>query len=430
MPRALILYHFFHPDDVVSSRHFSDLASGLAERGWDVVAKPCNRGCRDQNRKYARFDLARNVTIRRVWRPRFPQSGTVGRFVNALWMISAWTFSLTRFRAPDVLIIGTDPILSVLVAIPWKLFRPKTKIIHWCFDLYPEAAIAAGALQANSAAVKWLQRLLTYAYRCCDLLLDIGPCMQELLSAYSAPTRTLTITPWALAEPSRELSVDARERKLVFGHAAFGLLYSGNFGRAHSYDEILELARAVRGKSIQFAFSVRGNRAEELRRAVSDQDQNIGFVPFAEETRLEARLSVADIHIVSLREEWTGSVVPSKFFGALAAGRPVLFVGSPRSSVARWIIEHRVGWVLHRENQSEIVKQLCRLSEHPQELRELFRHCHTVYQKYFSRTKVLDALADELCSIMAEPKREFSPTRIESVAHMQHATDSEVARLD
>jgi hypothetical protein len=47
-----------------------------------------------------------------------------------------------------------------------------------------------------------------------------------------------------------------------------------------------------------------------------------------------------------LRKEWTGTVVPSKFFGALAIGQPVLFVGSRESSVARIIEEHGVGWLI------------------------------------------------------------------------------------
>lgn len=163
----------------------------------------------------------------------------------------------------------------------------------------------------------------------------------------------------------------------------------------------------MRGTSIKFAFSVRGNRTEELRRAVSGQDENISFVAFADESRLEARLSAADIHIVSLREEWTGAVVPSKFFGALAAGRPVLFAGSSRSSVARWIREYRVGWVLNNESQSEVAAELCRLAEQPEELCRLFGHCHTIYQNHFSRNRVIDGFEQELRAIIPDRPTRF-----------------------
>ena len=77
-------------------------------------------------------------------------------------------------------------------------------------------------------------------------------------------------------------------------------------------------------------------------------------MPFAfKQSDLEVRLSAADIHVVTLRDEWTGTVVPSKFFGALAVGRPVLFAGSPKSAVARWIVKHRVGWVLTESSMPE-----------------------------------------------------------------------------
>ena len=74
------------------------------------------------------------------------------------------------------------------------------------------------------------------------------------------------------------------------------------------------------------------------------------FAGFAPESELEKRLAAADIHLVSLRPEWTGVVVPSKFFGSLAAGRPVVFAGGPDSAIARWIHEFGVGWVLTTDN--------------------------------------------------------------------------------
>jgi colanic acid biosynthesis glycosyl transferase WcaI len=400
MPRALVLYHFFHPDDVVSSRHFSDMAAGLAERGWQVIARPSNRSCRDESRNYMRSETARNIRIERVWRPRFRQARALGRLLNAVWMLAAWSLATFRTNAPDLLVVGTDPILSVFVAIPWKLIRPRTKIVHWCFDLYPEAAIADGKLAGSGALAALLRTLFRTAYGRCDAIVDIGPCMRKLLAGYGSAARLFTITPWALSEPGVELRPDTLERNAIFGDAKLTLMYSGNFGRAHSFEEILALSRAVRKESIAFAFSVRGNRTAELQASVSEEDRNISFVPFAEEQCLEARLSAADIHIVTLRQEWTGSVVPSKFFGALAAGRPVLFVGSQDSSVARWIETHRVGWVLDRSNQSETVAELRRLAENPEELPALFAHCHRVYQEHFSRTHVLDRLERELRNLI------------------------------
>src|SRR5439155_22933525 len=153
---------------------------------------------------------------------------------------------------------------------------------------------------------------------------------------YRPGKKQVTLVPWALVEPASPPKPDPATRRELFGDAALTLLYSGNFGRAHSYDEFLALARALRGDPLSICFAVRGNRADELRREVRADDANIRFAGFAPESELETRLGAADIHLVSLRPEWTGIVVPSKFFGSLASGRPVIFAGDPKSALARW----------------------------------------------------------------------------------------------
>src|SRR5690606_25618685 len=95
--------------------------------------------------------------------------------------------------------------------------------------------------------------------------------------------------------------------------------------------------RRLRHEQTSFCFAGRGPKLSAVQAAVTLADRNIRFAGFADERRLSARLTAADIHLVALRENWTGTVVPSKFFGALAAGRPVLFAGSADSAIARWI---------------------------------------------------------------------------------------------
>src|SRR5947207_3385526 len=307
MYRALIFYHYFYPDDVVSSAHISELADGLARRGWDVTAMPCNRGCRDESRSYPAEEKWNGIQIRRVWRPRIAQASAAGRLVNALWMIVRWSLeALAPGKAPDVLIVGTDPILSVLVARFWKLARPKTRVVHWCFDLYPEAAGADGILRPQGRIYQFLQGLLGPAYKSCDLIADIGSCMRERLARYESLAKPATLTPWALSEPESPIEVAAEERAELFGDARLGLIYSGNFGRAHAYEEILQLGRLLREHNIKLVFSVRGNRERALRDAVREDDTNVSFCGFASADQLERRLSAADIHVVSLRPEWTG----------------------------------------------------------------------------------------------------------------------------
>ena len=86
MPSALILYHYFHPDDVVSAQIMTGLALGLHDRGWSVGAKPSNRSCHDEFRTYPDRETWKGILISRVIRPKFRQSSAIGRLFNAIFM--------------------------------------------------------------------------------------------------------------------------------------------------------------------------------------------------------------------------------------------------------------------------------------------------------------------------------------------------------
>ena len=315
-------------------------------------------------------------------------------------MILAWSFAALRY-SPDVVIVGTDPVFGVLASIPWKWFRPKTRIFHWCFDLHPEAAIATGMFTSNHPLVRLLRPLLRKAYRNCNLVGSIGPCMTRRLREYDQELPIDIFTPWALSEPSSVIPSDPIERSTVFGQAGLTLMYSGSFGQAHSFEAILALARELRNQDdIRFAFSVRGNRAQALRDAVTAEDTNISFVEFAPQDRLEQRLSAADIHIVSLRPEYAGTVVPSKFQGALAAGRPILYAGPFDSAVAQWIDEFGLGWTVSEGNILEIAGKLVQFKEHSELRCALNEKCFRTYQDRFSRSAIITHLEGSLGGLL------------------------------
>jgi hypothetical protein len=256
-------------------------------------------------------------------------------------------------------------------------------------------------LREDAWSTRILQRWLRRAYAACDLVADLGDCMRQRLARYGAACRKVTLVPWALSEPSVAEPSDPGTQRELFGDSRLGLLYSGNFGRAHAFADFLDLARCLRGTGVHFCFGVRGNRAEELRAAIGPEDANISLAGFAPEAALAQRLAAADIHLVSLRPEWTGVVVPSKFFGSLAAGRPVIFAGGRDSAIARWIGEHRVGWVLDASSRDVIAAELRELALAPARLAEMQQHCHGVYQKHFSRQRVMRGWDREMRDVLA-----------------------------
>ncbi len=405
-PSVAVLYHYMHPDDVVSARHFDGLCLGLVERGWNVEAVPCNRGCRDESPRFPLREEWRGIRFHRAWRPPFRQATHVGRAANSACMLSAWSARAVgrRNRRPDVLLIGTDPPFGLAAAIPWKALHPRVAVAHWAFDLHPESLFAEGLLRERRLPGRLLSALMRAAYARCDLVADLGPCMRERLAAAGVRARQVTLVPWALVEPELPPSPDPSVRAELFGGARLGLLYSGSFSRAHAFGDILGLARALRGDGVHFCFAVRGNGVDELRAALRPDDANVSLAGFAPESELRVRLPAADVHLASLDIGWTGIMVPSKFFGSLACGRPVVFAGPGDASIARWVRELGTGWVLDAKSQGEVAAALRRLANAPEELRTLQARCHAAYQDRFSRRRTLDGWDAALRALLRRPK--------------------------
>lgn len=403
--KIYVLYHFYKPDSVVSAVHFSDLCEGLRDRGWDVTILTSNRYCRKKGSISPRQETIDGVQVERSWRPGLSQSSNILRMVNSLWIQAAWVLRLRKLPKPDAIIVGTDPQFSQFMLPSLRRVADDAKILFWSFDMYPEAVQAEApnklVLGIANMIARWTPRL----YRPVDVMVDIGHCMRGLLRKYKHSAREETLVPWALSEPEFGVPVNAEVRRSMFGDdVKLGVLYSGTMGMAHEYENFLALARTLRNTApgVVFAFSSTGNRMDQFLAELTAEDTNIRILPFASLEELADRLNAADIHLLSLRDNWAGIVVPSKFFGSLAAGKPLLYSGSADSCIGRWINRYDLGLLLNKDSIQEAAEKLISYSLEPRALEDWKESAYRVYHERFSRKIVLDGwdelLEDELGS--------------------------------
>jgi glycosyltransferase involved in cell wall biosynthesis len=397
VPRLLLAYHFFHPDEVVSARIFSDFALEQQRRGWEVSVVTSNRSCFDPSSWFDSFESWNGVAIHRVFRPPWTQARPLQRLANSGWMMAAWLARIAQLGPFDAIVVGSDPAFSPALGRGLRLLQPRAALVHWCFDLYPEAIAAEKSDGDGDAAINLLmpaaRQLMKWGYGAYDALVDIGPRMQERLAAYGTGAMQRTLVPWALGEPPGVAVADPNVRAALYPRAKLALLYSGTMGRAHDHRAFLALARACRARSgddVTFCFSSRGNRQDELAAAVTAADTNVTLIPFAEEVALQPRLAAADLHLVSLQPEWAGIVVPSKFFGSLAVGRPLLYAGPGDSEIARWIGQYDLGLTLDGGALAPVVDRLHALTRQPDDLARWQGNAFAVYQREFSKKVIND----------------------------------------
>ena len=144
--------------------------------------------------------------------------------------------------------------------------------------------------------------------------------------------------------------------------------YSGNLGVSHYFEDILAVAEEiVTFDGIRFVFIGGGVRLREVERSVvSKRLTNVILLPYQKESSLAMSLSAGDVHYVSLRPGFEGLVVPSKAYGIMAAGRPIIYQGAENGEIARMVTREGIGHVIppgDREGLRDCILSLYRNRE-------------------------------------------------------------------
>ena len=168
--------------------------------------------------------------------------------------------------------------------------------------------------------------------------------------------------------------------------------YSGNLGRAHEFETLLEAA-GLCGSDPDIAFLMIGGGAgmTALQRAVASRGLgNFRFLPLQPRESLGDTMAAADLHWLSLLPALEGLIVPSKLYGILAAGRPVLFIGDPDGEVARVIGPARAGLSVSIGQPAELAGQIAHLKSDPILREQMGENAHRLYREKYTGQRALD----------------------------------------
>lgn len=375
--KIFIIYHYLYPDEVVSSLHMTQLSIGLANNGYNVHTLSSNRSCRDPGQSFNRHEKKWNVNFNRIWRPDFKQSSFFGRIANSIFIQTNWLifFIIDKIKTkdyPNFIILGTDPIFLFLLILPLKLIFPKTKFILWSFDLYPEAFIAKKNIK-NLIYLKPILQITNFAYSKFNYIVDIGYCMRKRIMKYNNKNNFHTIVPWSVFE------IENTKKSLI--PKEISILYSGNLGEAHDIKNLLNFIELLgHKKDLKFFFNVSNEQRILLSKHINFK--NIKNINFLNKTNdYITRLQKFDIHLVTLKKNWEGIVVPSKFFSSLSLAKPILYIGPTSSSIYKYIKNYDLGWAINIEN---INNDLFHFSDEYNNLKLINRKSRNCIDKYKS----------------------------------------------
>ena len=345
--RILLLNQFFWPDSAATSQLLTDLARGLSARGHEVYSISAEGG-------YALEDVSDPppVKMHRVSATRFAR-GRLGRVLSyGSFFASCLLHGLTA-RRPDLVITLTTPPLLSLIGSAIQFCR-RSKHFIWEMDVYPDVAVDLQYFKAGGLLDRVTGLLADFSRRRSDGILALGPCMRDRLVTRGIPAAKIHIAEnWADGSLIQPLPRNPGDERLT-------ILYSGNLGLAHDVDTIFSAMKELKNDHrFRFVFAGGGPLRRELEQSCRfEAIPSAEFKPYSPKVSLGESLGAGDIGLVTQRTACLGSVVPSKVYGLLAAGRPILYIGPAASTVAGLIERHRCGWQVDCGNSMGLAELL------------------------------------------------------------------------
>jgi glycosyltransferase involved in cell wall biosynthesis len=314
-------------------------------------------------------------------------------------LAAAW--SLWRLtRRNDIVVAKTDPpLLSVMAAIIARL--KGARLINWLQDIFPEVAEALNiGGRAGKLCFRFLRAPRNWSLRAASCNVVVGARMAEhLILQGISPTKIRVIPNWAdgeLVTPLAAAQNELRKRWSLNEH--FVVAYAGNLGRSHEVTTIIEAMtllneRAVAStgtdvnRRISFVFVGGGAQFATLQREASRRElTNVQFHPYQPREHLREALGVADLHLVSLIPECEGLIVPSKFYGIAAAGRPALLIGAADGEIARLVNETGCGFVVTPGDHPELVDRIRELAQDRELCARMGERARKAFEKHWDRS--------------------------------------------
>ena len=361
MAKILVVQQYFYPDISAVSQLLSDLLKLTSEISENDITVLCGNNVRNFEKEFSSAkDYPKNVGKVKIIRLKTVLSkGKVfihRIFEYILFFCDVFFFLIRNKKQYDIYItMTTPPLIGFIVTL--ALGRIRRPLIVYVEDLYPELLFDMGYIK-KYWIIKKLRFFNEIIFKNAEKIITLGPYMtKKLQNNYNIDLNKVTeISNWT---DGIEYTPPERKDK-------FTLLYSGNLGLAHDFKLFPLLLEKIEEEDIEikFCFVGGGRQFNWVKSLFEKTSLDYSFKNYTDRETHNNVLALADMFIISQKVETVGDILPSKFYSYIAAGRPMLYLGTEKSEIGSFISERQVGCILEIEDDiSGIVEYITKLVE-------------------------------------------------------------------
>jgi colanic acid biosynthesis glycosyl transferase WcaI len=342
-PRLLVFNQYYWPGIEATARLLADLCEGLAE-DYDVTV--VTGLLRDIDAPPG-ITTRNGVRIVRVRSSAFDRRRLLSRALNYLtYLVQSLRIGLKQKRPAVVLCMTDPPVIANVAGAVAKRFGAPLVVVSQ--DVFPEVAVELGRLD-NPLILKVLETAVSAYLKRADRVVAIGETMAKRLEQKGARADRLRVIPnWVDA---KALAPVERDNEWARAHGLtdkFVVMHSGNVGHAQNLDSLVRAATFLRDlEDLVVVIIGSGARHHEILGLAHVLDvERVRFMEYQPRELLASALSTGDIHFVGLAPGLAGYVVPSRLYGVLSAGRPVIVAADDESETATLVRRIECGVVV------------------------------------------------------------------------------------
>ena len=358
--KVLFLCQHFYPEMVSTGLHMTELTTKMVELDSAIEINVfCAEPSKEEYFQYQfkKKDTYKNVKINRVSNWGKQHSSILYRLLFSVgFFLKAVIYTIYTNKSYDLIVCTTNPpFLSVVPYFIKKIFNKSFVLI--VYDIYPDIAVKLEVIKRNGIIANLLSWLNRKIYNSADRIIVIGEDMSALVKRrmmIKDHSKMELIHNWSDKDSVKPIEFEKNE--FIKKYKLQGkkiLMYSGNMGRTHNIEPILEAALALKyHKDIVFVFIGSGAKKNDVTHFIKENNLiNILQLPYQPIEFISHSISAAQLAFVCLEKEFTGLSVPSKAYGIMAAKVPLIGLLDDSSEIAITINKFNCGkvWNQHSE---------------------------------------------------------------------------------